>query len=43
MDSTATSLCMDNNLPIIVFDLTRHGNIRRVVCGEAIGTLVKGE
>jgi uridylate kinase len=43
MDSTATSLCMDNNLPIIVFNLTRHGNIRRVVCGEAIGTLVKGE
>ena len=43
MDSTATSLCMDNNLPIIVFDLTRHGNIRRVVCGEPIGTLVKGE
>ncbi|TLM68989.1 MAG: UMP kinase [Deltaproteobacteria bacterium] len=43
MDSTATSLCMDNSLPIIVFDLTRHGNIRRVVCGESIGTLVKGE
>jgi uridylate kinase len=43
MDSTAISLCMDNNLPIIVFDLTRHGNISRVVCGESIGTLVKGE
>jgi uridylate kinase len=43
MDSTATSLCMDNNLPIIVFNLTRSGNIRRVVCGEPIGTLVKGE
>jgi len=43
MDSTATSLCMDNNLPIIVFDLNRRGNIRKVVCGEAIGTLVKGE
>jgi uridylate kinase len=43
MDSTATSLCMENNLPIIVFDLTRHGNIRKVVCGEPIGTLVKGE
>jgi len=43
MDSTATSLCMDNNLPIIVFDLNRRGNIRRVVCGEPIGTLVKGE
>jgi uridylate kinase len=43
MDSTATSLCMDNNLPIIVFDLTCRGNIRKVVCGEPIGTLVKGE
>lgn len=43
MDSTATSLCMDNNLPIIVFDLTSNGNIKRVVCGEQIGTLVKGE
>ncbi|MCK4536355.1 MAG: UMP kinase [Desulfuromonadales bacterium] len=43
MDSTATSLCMDNNLPIIVFDLTQHGNIRRVVCGEPIGTIIKGE
>ncbi len=43
MDSTATSLCMDNNLPIIVFDLMRPGNIRRVVCGEELGTLVKGE
>jgi uridylate kinase len=43
MDSTATSLCMDNNLPIIVFDLTSRGNICKVVCGEAIGTLVKGE
>ena len=43
MDSTATSLCMDNNLPIVVFNLTQPGNIRRVVCGEEIGTLVKGE
>ncbi len=43
MDSTATSLCMDNNLPIVVFDLTRTGNIRKVVCGEPIGTIVKGE
>lgn len=40
MDSTAISLCMDNGLPIIVFDLSRHGNIKRVVCGEAIGTMV---
>lgn len=43
MDSTATSLCMDNNLPILVFDLTRTGNIKRVVCGEQIGTIVRGE
>ncbi len=43
MDATATSLCMDNNLPIIVFDVTRPGNVKRVVCGEDIGTIVKGE
>jgi uridylate kinase len=40
MDSTAISLCMDNNLPIIVFDLTLDGNIRRVVLGETVGTKV---
>ncbi|HBV87355.1 UMP kinase [Desulfosporosinus sp.] len=40
MDSTATSLCMDNNIPVIVFDLTKQGNIRRVVLGESIGTYV---
>ena len=40
MDSTATSLCMDNNIPVIVFDLTTPGNIRRVIMGEAIGTYV---
>jgi uridylate kinase len=43
MDATATSLCMDNNLPIIVFDVTTAGNVKRVVCGEGIGTIVKGE
>ena len=43
MDATATSLCMDNSLPIIVFDVTTDGNVKRVVCGEAIGTIVKGE
>jgi uridylate kinase len=43
MDATATSLCMDNNLPIVVFDLTQRGNIKKVVMGEAIGTTVKGE
>lgn len=40
MDSTAVSLCMDNNLPLIVFNLTREGNIKRVIQGEAIGTRV---
>lgn len=41
MDATAISMCMDNNLPIVVFDLTKVGNIKRVVCGEKIGTTVK--
>ena len=41
MDATATSLCMDNNLPIIVFDLFKEGNIKRVIMGEKIGTTVK--
>ena len=40
MDSTAISLCMEHALPIIVFDLTQHGNIRRVVLGEPVGTRV---
>jgi uridylate kinase len=43
MDATAISLCMDNDLPIVVFDLTCRGNIKRVVLGELIGTIVKGE
>ncbi len=43
MDATATSLCMDNNLPIIVFDLTTEGNIKKVIAGEEIGTIVQGE
>jgi uridylate kinase len=42
MDATAISLCMDNGLPIVVFDLTRSGNIEKVVCGEKIGTTVTG-
>ncbi len=42
MDATAISLCMDNDLPIVVFNLTRRGNIRRVVLGEKIGTVVRG-
>jgi uridylate kinase len=40
MDATAISLCRDNNLPIIVFDLNGKENIRRAVLGEAIGTKV---
>jgi uridylate kinase len=40
MDSTAISLCMDNRLPIIVFNIMEKGNIKRVVCGEEIGTVV---
>ncbi|MFA5701619.1 MAG: uridine monophosphate kinase, partial [Desulfuromonas sp.] len=43
MDSTATSLCMDNKLPILVFNLTQKGNIKKAVLGEDIGTIVKGE
>ncbi|GAV23463.1 UMP kinase [Carboxydothermus pertinax] len=43
MDSTATSLCMDNNIPLIVFNLEVPGNIKRVILGENIGTLVGGE
>ncbi len=40
MDATAVSLCMDNNLPIVVFNLNKPGNIKRVVLGERIGTVV---
>jgi len=40
MDATAISLCMDNNLPLIVFNLKEQGNFKRVATGEAIGTLV---
>jgi uridylate kinase len=43
MDTTAISLCMDNKLPIVVFDLTRHGNIRRIVLGEPVGSVVSGD
>jgi uridylate kinase len=41
MDTTAISLCMDNSLPIIVFNLLQSGNIQRVVTGEKIGTIVR--
>lgn len=40
MDATATSLCMDNDLPIIVFNITKEGNIQKAASGEKIGTLV---
>jgi len=42
MDATAISLCMDNQLPIIVFNMTKKGNIKRVVSGEKIGTIIRG-
>jgi uridylate kinase len=41
MDATAVSLCMDNKLPIVVFNLNKEGNIRRVILGEKIGTVVR--
>ena len=40
MDSTAITLCMDNNMPIVVFNLQTSGNIRRVVCGESVGSII---
>ena len=43
MDSTAASLCMENRIPIIVFDLTRHGNIKKAVLGKDVGTIVAVE
>ncbi len=43
MDATAVSLCMDNGLPIVVFNLTVRGNIKRVLTGERIGTLVQAQ
>ena len=43
MDATAVSLCMDNQLPIVVFNILEKGNIKRVICGERIGTLVTME
>jgi uridylate kinase len=41
MDTTAFSLCMDNGLPIVVFNLYKKGNIQRVLSGEKVGTLIK--
>jgi len=42
MDTTAISLCMDNNLPIVVFNLNKQGNLLRLIRGERVGTLVQG-
>jgi uridylate kinase len=43
MDSTALSLCLENKLPIIVFDMTTPGNLERAVTGETVGTLISSE
>ena len=43
MDTTAFSLCMDNKLPIIVFNLYKSGNIRRLIAGESVGTLIRSQ
>lgn len=43
MDSTASSLCMDNDIPLIVFSITEEGNIKKAVLGETIGTIVRGK
>ncbi|UOQ47846.1 MULTISPECIES: UMP kinase [Gracilibacillus] len=42
MDSTASSLCMDNNIPLLVFSISEEGNIKKAVIGENIGTIIKG-
>src|SRR5699024_8619659 len=43
MDSTASSLCRDNDIPLIVFSITEEGNIKRVVQGEVLGTTIRGK
>jgi uridylate kinase len=42
MDATAVSLCMDHRLPIVVFDMTKPGNIKKALLGEGLGTIVGG-
>ena len=42
MDATAVTLCMDNNLPIVVFDIFMSGSMGRVLCGETVGTVIAG-
>jgi uridylate kinase len=41
-DATAISLCRDNNLPILVFNLLENGNIKKAIDGEKIGTIIQG-
>jgi uridylate kinase len=41
MDATAISLCKENNIPIIVFNLLKKGNLKKIISGEKIGTVVK--
>lgn len=43
MDSTASSLCMDNDIPLIVFSISEKGNIKRAVLGDSIGTIIRGK
>ncbi|WP_226034918.1 UMP kinase [Aquibacillus saliphilus] len=43
MDSTASSLCMDNHIPLLVFSISEEGNIKRAVLGEKIGTIIRGK
>ena len=43
MDSTASSLCMDNDIPLVVFSITEKGNIKRAVLGEELGTTIRGK
>ncbi|MDY0405862.1 UMP kinase [Virgibacillus sp. 179-BFC.A HS] len=43
MDSTASSLCMDNDIPLIVFSITEEGNIKKVVQGDELGTIIRGK
>jgi uridylate kinase len=43
MDASAVSLCKDNNLPILVFDMTEPGNIKRAVTGERVGSIVRAQ
>lgn len=41
MDLTAIAMCMENKLPVVVFDVTREGNLRKIICGETVGTTIK--